>query len=162
MTTVHIRQSTTVSLNRFVAALINFAPGRGEIFANGHGHWVRVNVRGDTRTDVTEGSSGHGGSGCDWSELNVVPAGTAEQPGHGRAAIAIWSPRCRDRALWAPGPNGGSVRRLTPVPADWRWAHLLPLTGRPMRHGRGDPGAAGSVAAFALPGGGGLTDHVSG
>ena len=29
MTTVHIRQSTTVSLNRFVAALINFGPGRG-------------------------------------------------------------------------------------------------------------------------------------
>jgi hypothetical protein len=32
MTTVHIRQGTTVSLNRFVAALINFGPGRGEIF----------------------------------------------------------------------------------------------------------------------------------
>jgi len=27
MTTVHIRQSTTVSLNRFVAALIDFGPG---------------------------------------------------------------------------------------------------------------------------------------
>ena len=28
MTTVHIRQSTTVSLNRFVAALINFSRTR--------------------------------------------------------------------------------------------------------------------------------------
>ncbi len=39
MTTVHIRQSTTLSFNRLVASLINFDPGRREIFANGHGHW---------------------------------------------------------------------------------------------------------------------------
>jgi len=74
MTTVHIRQSTTVSLNRFVAALIDFGSDRGEIFATGHGHWVRVNVRGDTWTDVIEGSSGARWERlrCDWSELNVV------------------------------------------------------------------------------------------
>jgi hypothetical protein len=46
----------------------------------------------------------------------------------------------RDRALRAPAPNGGSVRRLPPVPADWRWPHLLPLTGRPMCHGWGGAG----------------------
>ena len=73
MTTVHIRQSTTVSLNRFIAALINFGPGRGEIFASSREHKVRVNIRGDTWTDVTEGSSGARWERlrCDWSELNV-------------------------------------------------------------------------------------------
>jgi len=90
MTTVHIRQSTTVSLNRFVAALINFGPGRGEIFANGHGHWVRVNVRGDTWTDVTEGSSGARWERlrCDWSELNVVRLTTIDSN--------IWRPESGD------------------------------------------------------------------
>jgi hypothetical protein len=51
---------------------------------------------------------------------SAMPAGTAEQPEHGRTDIAIWSPLRRDRALWAPAPNGGSVRRLPPVPGDWR------------------------------------------
>ena len=49
-------------------------------------------------------------------------------------------PLRRDRALRAPAPNGGSVRRLPPVPGDWRWPRLLPLTGRPMCHGWGGAG----------------------
>src|SRR6266536_676177 len=57
---------------------------------------------------------------CSRKPASAMPAGTAEQPGHGRTDIAIWSPLRRDRALWAPAPNGGSVRRLPPVPEDWR------------------------------------------
>src|SRR6202035_4700720 len=89
------RPASTVSLNRFVAALINFRPGRGEIFASGHGHWVRVNVRGDTWTDVTEGSSGAQWERlrCDWSELNVVRLTTI------------------DSNIWRP--ESGWVLRLT-------------------------------------------------
>ena len=96
MTTVHIRQSTTVSLNRFVAALINFGPGRGEIFTNSREHEVRINVRGDTWTDVTEGSSGARWERlrCDWSELNVVRLTTI------------------DSNIWRPG--SGWVYSLTP------------------------------------------------
>jgi hypothetical protein len=74
MTTVHIRQSTTVPLNRLVAALIDFGPGREEIFGGRHEHWIRVNVRGDTWTDVTEGAPGAQWERvrCDWSDFNVV------------------------------------------------------------------------------------------
>lgn len=91
MTTVRIRQRSTVPLNSLVAALIDFGPGRAEIFGNGHEHWVRVNVRGDTWTDVTEGSSGSPGAWerlrCDWSEFNVVTLTTIDsnvwRPGGG-------------------------------------------------------------------------------
>jgi hypothetical protein len=102
MTTVHIRQSTTVSLNRFVAALINFGPGRGKIFANGHGHWVRVNVRGDTWTDVIEGSSGARWERlrCDWSELNVVRLTTIDSN--------IWRPESGWVYSLTPRADGGT------------------------------------------------------
>ena len=74
MTTVRIRQRTTIPLNRLVAALIDFGPGRAEIFGGRHERWVRVNVRGDTWTDVTEGSSGASWERlrCDWSDFDVV------------------------------------------------------------------------------------------
>ena len=89
MTTVRIRQRSTVPLNSLVAALIDFGPGRAEIFGQGHEHWVRVNVRGDTWTDVTEGSPGAAWERlrCDWSEFNVVPLTTIDsnvwRPGGG-------------------------------------------------------------------------------
>jgi hypothetical protein len=86
MTTVRVRQSTTVPLNRLVAALIDFGPGRDEIFGNGREHWVWVNVRGDTWTDVTEGSSGGLWERlrCDWSQFNVVRLTTIDS--------SIWRP----------------------------------------------------------------------
>ncbi|MDX6334394.1 MAG: hypothetical protein QOG05_1734 [Streptosporangiaceae bacterium] len=40
MTTVHIRQSTIVPLERLVAALIDFGPGREGVFGKGHEHRV--------------------------------------------------------------------------------------------------------------------------
>jgi hypothetical protein len=40
MTTVHIRQSTIVPLERLVAALIDFRPAREEVFGKGHEHRV--------------------------------------------------------------------------------------------------------------------------
>jgi hypothetical protein len=89
MTTVHITQGTAVPLNRLVAALIDFGPGRGKIFGNGHEQWVWVNVCGDTWTDVTEGSSGGLWERlrCDWSDLSVVRLTTVDsniwRPGSG-------------------------------------------------------------------------------
>jgi len=89
MTTVRITQGTAVPLNRLVAALIDFGPGRGKIFGNGHEQWVWVNVCGDTWTDVTEGSSGGLWERlrCDWSDLSVVRLTTVDsniwRPGSG-------------------------------------------------------------------------------
>jgi hypothetical protein len=131
MTTVHIRQSTTVSLNRFVAALINFGPGRGEIFANSREHKVRVNVRGDTWTDVTQGSSGARWERlrCDWSELNIVRLTTIDSN--------IWRPESGRVYSLTPRPDGGTdidlvvVRKGRSVRGRIS-AALMAVTGKPI------------------------------
>jgi hypothetical protein len=99
---------------------------------------------------------------CSRKPASAMPAGTAEQPGHGRTDIAIWSPLRRDRALRAPRPERWQCAAAAAGPRGLAWPYLLPLTGRPMCPGWGGSGAAGSIGAFALPRGGGLTDHVSG
>jgi hypothetical protein len=74
MATVHLKESTTVSPGRFIAALTNFGPGRGKIFAYSHEDAVRVNGLGDTSADVTEGSAGGVWERLryDWSQPNMV------------------------------------------------------------------------------------------
>jgi len=131
MTTVHIRQSTTVSFNRLVAALINFDPGSREIFANGHGHWVMVNVRGDTWTGVTEGSSGKLWERlrCDWSELNVVRLTTIDSN--------VWRPESGWVYSLIPRADGGTdidlvvVRKGRSMRGRFR-AALMAVTGKPI------------------------------
>ena len=131
MTTVHIRQSTTVSLNRLVAALIDFGPGRGEIFASSREHKVRVNVRGDTWTDVTEGSSGAQWERlrCDWSELNVVRLTTIDSN--------IWRPASGRVYSLTPRADGGTdidlvvVRKGRSVRGRIS-AALMAVTGKPI------------------------------
>ncbi len=96
MATIHIKQSTSASPGRFIAALTNFGPGRGEIFAYSHEDSVRVNTRGDDWADVTEGSVGGFWERLryDWSEPNVVRLKTI------------------DSNVWSAG--SGWVYRLTP------------------------------------------------
>jgi hypothetical protein len=74
MATIRIRQSTSVPPGRFIAALTNFGPGRGKIFAHSHEDSVTVNARGDDWADVTEGSAGGFWERLryDWSQPNVV------------------------------------------------------------------------------------------
>ena len=74
MSTIHIKQSTGVPPERFIAALTNFGPGRGKIFAHSHEDSVKVNARGDTWADVTEGSAGGFWERLryDWSQPNVL------------------------------------------------------------------------------------------
>ena len=80
MATVHVKQSTTVPPDRFVAALTNFGPGRGKIFAYSQEDSVKVNARGDTWADVTEGSAGGVWERLryDWSQPNVVRLTTTD------------------------------------------------------------------------------------
>jgi hypothetical protein len=80
MATVHVNASTTVPPDRFIAALTNFGPGRGKIWGHSNEDSVKVNDRGDTWADVTEGSS----AGLwerlryDWSEPSVVRLTTTD------------------------------------------------------------------------------------
>jgi hypothetical protein len=129
MTTVHIRQSTTVSFNRLVAALINFGLGKRDVFATGRGHWVRVNVRGDTWTDVTKGSSGASWERlrCDWSEVDVVRLTTIDSN--------VWRPESGWVYSLMPRADGGTdidlvvVRKGRSMRGRYR-AALMAVTGK--------------------------------
>jgi hypothetical protein len=74
MATIRVKQSTSVSPERFVAALTDFGPGRGKIFAYSHEDSVTVHGRGDTWAEVTEGSAAGAWERLryDWSQPNVV------------------------------------------------------------------------------------------
>src|SRR5262245_50501053 len=58
MPTFHFHQTTTSTPEHFLAALIDFGPGRSKIFGNSADDYLKVHHRGSTDADVTEGSGG--------------------------------------------------------------------------------------------------------
>jgi hypothetical protein len=74
MSTIHMHATTTSTPAQFLAALIDFGPGRSKIFGNSADNYLKVHRLGRTDADVTEGSGGfwerlH----YDWSDpLRVV------------------------------------------------------------------------------------------
>jgi hypothetical protein len=97
MTTIHLKQTTTSTPERFVAGLTDFGPGRKELFPNSTDEYLKVHDEGPHEADVTEGSSGvwerlH----YDWSDPHRVVMTTT------------------DSNLW--GGNSGHIYTLTPKP----------------------------------------------
>ena len=109
MATVHVKQSTTVPPDRFIAALTNFGPGRGKVFAYSHEDSVKVNARGDTWADVTEGSAGGVWERLryDWSQPNVVRLTTTDSN--------VWSSESGWVYTLAPRADGGTDIDLVAV-----------------------------------------------
>jgi hypothetical protein len=58
MSTIHMHQTTTATPEQFLAALIDFGPGRSKIFGNSADDYLKVHSRGLSDADVTEGSGG--------------------------------------------------------------------------------------------------------
>jgi hypothetical protein len=58
MSTIHMHQTTTATPEQFLAALIDFGPGRSKIFGNSADDYLKVHSRGPSDADVTEGSGG--------------------------------------------------------------------------------------------------------
>jgi hypothetical protein len=58
MATIHLHQTTTSTPEQFLAALIDFGPGRSKLFDNSADDYLKVHHRGPSDADVTEGSSG--------------------------------------------------------------------------------------------------------
>src|SRR5215470_17242684 len=58
MATLHFHQTTTSTPEQFLAALIDFGPGRSKLFGNSADEYLKVHQRGATDADVTEGSGG--------------------------------------------------------------------------------------------------------
>jgi hypothetical protein len=79
MSTIHMHQTTTSTPEQFLAALIDFGPGRSKIFGNSADDYLKVHQRGSSDADVTEGSGGvwerlH----YDWSDHNRVVMKTTD------------------------------------------------------------------------------------
>ncbi|MEV4049964.1 hypothetical protein AB0J55_02150 [Amycolatopsis sp. NPDC049688] len=58
MSTIHLRQVTTVSPEQFLAGLTDFGPERAKLFGRSSGEYLRVHEQGPAHADVTEGSGG--------------------------------------------------------------------------------------------------------
>src|SRR5215831_9191713 len=58
MATLHFHQTTTSTPEQFLAALVDFGPGRSKIFGNSADDYLKVHHRGASDADVTEGSGG--------------------------------------------------------------------------------------------------------
>jgi hypothetical protein len=58
MSTLHFHQTTSSTPEQFLAALIDFGPGRSKIFGNSADDRLKVHQLGPSNADVTEGSGG--------------------------------------------------------------------------------------------------------
>jgi hypothetical protein len=58
MSTIRLHQTTTSTPEQFLAALIDFGPGRSKLFGNSADAYLKVHHRGLSDADVTEGSGG--------------------------------------------------------------------------------------------------------
>src|SRR5215813_12956577 len=73
MSTIYLRQRTTLTPEQYIAGLTDFGPGRSKFFGNSADDYLKVHSQGPAQADVTEGSSGiwerlH----YDWSDPNHV------------------------------------------------------------------------------------------
>lgn len=60
MSTIHMHQTTTSTPEQFLAALIDFGPGRSKPFGNSADDDPKVHHRGLSDADVTEGQAASG------------------------------------------------------------------------------------------------------
>lgn len=58
MSTIHFVEQTTATPEQVLAALIDFGPGRSELFGNSAADYLKVHDHGADWADVTEGSGG--------------------------------------------------------------------------------------------------------
>ena len=79
MSTIHFRQTTTLTPEQFIVGLTDFGPGRSKLFGNSADEYLKVHEKGSCYADVTEGSGGiwerlH----YDWSDPNLVVLTTTD------------------------------------------------------------------------------------
>jgi hypothetical protein len=103
--TIRLTETTTVTPERFIAALTDFGPGRSKVWTNSTPEYLQVHSLGATSADVTEGSNAGGGTwerlSYDWSTPNRVTMTTTDSNIWGRASG-------HDYTI-VPNQNGGST-----------------------------------------------------
>ncbi len=58
MATMHVKQTTTLTPEQFIAGLTDFGPSRSKLFGNSTDKYLKVHDKGPDHADVTEGSGG--------------------------------------------------------------------------------------------------------
>ena len=58
MSRIHIKQTSTLAPEQFIAGLIDFGPDRSKLFPNSVDEYLKVHDEGPDQADVTEGSAG--------------------------------------------------------------------------------------------------------
>jgi hypothetical protein len=99
MSTIRMHQATTSTPEQFVAALIDFGPGRSKLFGNSADAYLRVHHLGPSEADVTEGSGGiwerlH----YDWSDRTRVVMKTTDSN--------LWGGASGHTYTFTPRPDG--------------------------------------------------------
>ena len=92
MSTIHFKQTTTVTPEQYVAGLTDFGPGRSKLFGNSADEYLKVHDRGRSQADVTEGSGGiwerlH----YDWSDPNRIVLTTTDSNVWGGASGYVYT-----------------------------------------------------------------------
>ena len=108
MSTIHLHQTTTSTPEQFLAALIDFGPGRSKLFGNSADEYLEVHHRGPSDADVTEGSSGiwerlH----YDWSDRTRVVMKTTDSN--------VWGGNSGHTYTFTPNPDGTTEVELVTV-----------------------------------------------
>jgi hypothetical protein len=79
MSTINLRQTTTLTPGQYVAGLTDFGPRRSKLFGNSADAYLKVHHKGPTEADVTEGSGGIWERlPYDWSNPNRVVLTTTD------------------------------------------------------------------------------------
>ena len=102
MTTIHLTTRTTATPQQFLASLVDFGPGRSELFGNSADGSLQVHYLGTDDADVTEGSGGiwerlH----YDWSDPHRVVMTTTDSN--------VWGGRSGHVYTLTPQADGTTV-----------------------------------------------------
>jgi hypothetical protein len=97
--TIHLHETTTATPEQFVAALIDFGPGRSKLFGNTDDGYLKVHDQGPSHADVTEGSVGIWERlQYDWSDPNRVVMKTTDSN--------VWGGNSGHTYTFTRQPNG--------------------------------------------------------
>jgi hypothetical protein len=79
MATMHVKLTTTLTPEQFIAGLTDFGPGRSKLFSNSSDDYLKVHDQSPGHADVTEGSAGLWERlNYDWSDPNHVVLTTTD------------------------------------------------------------------------------------
>ena len=92
MSTIHFKQSTTLTPEQYVAGLTDFGPGRSELFGNSADEDLKVHSESAHHADVTEGSGGTWERlEYDWSDPTRIVLKTTDSNTWGGASGYVYT-----------------------------------------------------------------------